>query len=278
MDITDYLARLSGVGGRGVCRLSDLALTPERMQRIRQLCPDARSAAVILVPYLVRDTDTGRTLSRYACGKDYHTVIRDLLRPLCMCLEQDFAPHRFIPLVDNSPLPETACAVQSGAGFLGDNHLIFDRQYGSYVFIGTILTDAPLIPTAPNSQTCLHCGACQAACPLGALTPGGVDESRCLSALTQAKGTLDETQTAALARHPLIWGCDICSDICPLNRTAQETSLAAFRQERITALQPAALDGLTRRQFCTAYPDRAFTWRGPAPLIRNLALQSSAKG
>lgn len=277
MEIMSYLNTLSGVGGRGICRTADLALTAEQAERMERLCPNAQAVAVVLFPYLVREPEPERTLSRYACGKDYHAVIRDTLAPLCTRLEADFAPHRFLPLADASPLPEVQCAVLSGAGFLGDNHLIFDREYGSYVFIGTILTDAPLTPTTPSTKSCLHCGACRMTCPLGALTRNGVDEDLCLSALTQYKGTLDERQTAALARHPLIWGCDSCSDVCPLNRTARETALAEFREQRITALSQEQLDGLTRRQFEKAYPDRAFTWRGPAPLVRNLKLKQSCE-
>lgn len=272
MDISNYLSAVSGAGGRGVCRLSDLILTAEQRERIERLCPNAQAAAVVLFPYLVRGGDPHRTLSRYACGRDYHAVIRDALAPLCERLAEQF-PYRFLPLADASPLPEVQCAAVSGAGFPGDNHLIFDREYGSYVFIGTILTDAPLEPTAPSTESCLHCGACRRACPLGALTDAGVDEHLCLSALTQYKGQPDEQQTAALARHPLIWGCDTCSDVCPLNRTARETGLLDFWENRIETLTPEQLDGLTRRQFSERFPDRAFTWRGPAPLVRNLKLK-----
>ena len=76
-----------------------------------------------------------------------------------------------------------------------------------------------------------------------------------------------------MREHPLVWGCDTCQLVCPMNKHAKQTDIPDFRQSPIDTLTLADVDGLTRRQFCEKYPDRAFTWRGPAPLRRNLTLK-----
>ena len=167
-------------------------------------------------------------------------------------------------------------ALIAGLGVRGDNGLLINEKYGSYIFIGDTVTDispevlGAVTPVTPGE--CLHCGACRRACPSGALQNGCVDLTRCLSDLTQSKQPLTPEQEDALRRHPLVWGCDRCSEVCPLNRGVPETSNPAFREMRMTALTLADVDGLTRREFLSRYPDRAFTWRGPKPLIRNLKL------
>ena len=98
----------------------------------------------------------------------------------------------------------------------------------------------------------------------------------CLSALTQKKGALTPEEQDALRRHPLIWGCDDCQLVCPLNRAAlsgaHDTPLAFFRAERLLCLTPEALAGMPEECF----RERAFAWRGRAPLERNLALHGAA--
>lgn len=257
-------------GGKGICRLSELGLDGQKMHAVQMRCPDAASVIVFLFPYLVRDAGN---LSLYARGMDYHGVILRALEPVCDQLRREFAPHTFVPLVDASPLPEVRAAWVSGAGILGRNGLIFDRIYGSFVFIGTILTDLELPPTLSVRETCPNCGACARACPAKALGNGYADEKKCLSALTQSKQSLTEVQMQQLTQHPCIWGCDICSLVCPLNRNAAETDNPWFRENRIHSLTLEDVDGLTRKQFCAAFPDRSFTWRGPAPLVRNLSLK-----
>lgn len=271
MNLVRYFSDIPYTGGSGVCRVEDLNLTPEAQRAVQARCAGAASVAVVLFPYLVRDAGN---LSLYARGCDYHTVILRALEPVCDRLRRAFPQNRFVPLADASPLPEVRAAWLSGAGVLGRNGLIFDRTYGSFVFIGTVLTDLAADPTPSARETCPDCGACRRACPGGELAEDGrVDETRCLSALTQSKAALTPEQQAQLAAHPLIWGCDTCSLVCPLNRGAAETENPAFRDGRIASLTPGDVDGLTRRQFLAAYPDRAFTWRGPAPLVRNLSLR-----
>ncbi|MDO5547639.1 MAG: DUF1730 domain-containing protein [Eubacteriales bacterium] len=272
MNLLPYFASIPYRGGIGICPLSALAMTEQAAANANSLCPGAQSVAVILFPYLVRDT-VPRNLSLYACGADYHQVVADALRPVCQTLTRDFPAYHFVPLADASPIPEVQAAWISGAGILGKNGLIFDRTYGSFVFIGTVLTNAPADPTPSSRRVCPNCGACRRACPLGALHEDGtVDVSRCLSDLTQSKQPLTPEQEQALQRHPLIWGCDLCSEVCPLNRDVPETPNPAFRDSRVTRLSRTDVDGMTRRQFHERHPDRAFTWRGPKPILRNLKL------
>lgn len=285
MNILDSLCALGGISAAGVCELCQLmpALDEAKLARIDRLVPGAASVFVVLFPYFAGDTPGN--LSLYARGRDYHAVIRDTLAPFAVRLTAETG-CRAVPLADDSPLPEVRAARLAGVGQIGENGLIFDPDYGSWVFIGTILTDlpfspapavhrrrAPTPPPEPSDRVlrCNHCGACRRVCPLGALDKEGcVDEQRCLSALTQQGGELSAEAADAVRRHPLIWGCDLCQRICPLNRHVPETDNPAFRDDLIASLSAAELDGLTRRQFAEAYPDRAFTWRGPAPLRRNL--------
>lgn len=288
MNILDSLCALDGISAAGVCELCRITpvLDESRRAWTARLVPDASTVFVALFPYFAGNSDGN--LSLYARGRDYHTVIRDTLAPFAAQLEQDCG-CRAVPLADDSPLPEVRAARLAGVGRIGENGLLFDPVYGSYVFIGAILTDLPFSPapavhccgvSIPPSDTvidCAHCGACRRVCPLGALGEHGlVDESRCLSALTQRGGALSPAEAEAVRRHPLIWGCDLCQQVCPQNRHVRLTDTPAFRENLLSALDADALEGLTRREFSEKYPDRAFTWRGPAPLRRNLNLKEES--
>ena len=288
MNILDSLCALDGISAAGVCGLCQIAPSLGAAKRawVDRLVPDASTVFVALFPYFAGDAPGN--LSLYARGRDYHAVIRETLTPFAERLAAETGCKAAV-LTDDSPLPEVRAARLAGVGAIGENGLLFDPDYGSWVFIGTILTDLPFspvpavhrrrAPTPPPSPSenilrCNHCGACRRACPLGALDENGrVDETRCLSALTQQGGALSPQAADAVKRHPLIWGCDLCQRICPMNRHVPETGNPAFREALLCTLSASDLDGLTRRQFTKAYPDRAFTWRGPAPLRRNLRLK-----
>lgn len=148
--------------------------------------------------------------------------------------------------------------------------------YGSYVFLGTILTDVALdLPPRTPSAHCVGCGKCLTACPGGALGEDGVNLSRCLSGLTQKKGELTGEEEALVKAHPLIWGCDCCQQACPYNASPELSPLPEFREGLVDVLDGADLEGLTNRTFREQYGGRAFAWRGPAPLRRNLELKKS---
>lgn len=217
-------------------------------------------------------------LALYARGEDYHRVLLRRLEQVCTILRARYPDHCFLPGADNSPIPEQAAAVLAGLGEKGKHNLLLVPPYGSYLFLGTILTDLPLETSKASSErACKKCGACGRACPTGALSERGFEASRCLSHISQKKGDLSSWEAKALQRSPLIWGCDLCQMACPCNRQAKETELPEFRENLLNALSAEEIKDLTNRQWKERYGDRAFSWRGPSVLRRNLALLEEGK-
>lgn len=263
----------AGAAAWGAVSFGDLAggMSSAALAKTRALCRAPTGVFVAAFPYFAGDAPGN--LSLYARGADYHGTVVRRLEGVCAALRVRWPGHVFYPLADNSPLPETSAALLAGLGVLGDNGLVLLEGWGSYVFLGTILTDVAPYPWPKSAPVrhCHRCGACACACPGGALGEGQVTVERCLSHLTQKTGELTPAEAALLAGHSLIWGCDTCQRVCPYNRDVPLTPLDEFRQDLMCSLSAADVAGLTRRQFLEHFPRRAFTWRGPAVLRRNLA-------
>ena len=229
---------------------------------------DIRSAIVFLVPYYA-DSEKGN-VSLYARSGDYHFYCDALFERLLPVLRERFGGG-FIGFADKSPISETEAAARAGLGVLGDNGLLINETYGSFVFIGEILsTVAPEALGCTESvfavRECLHCGACRRACP------ARTHEEECLSALTQKKGVLTPRQENYIRQYGMVWGCDICQSVCPMTQRAiasgVHTPIDFFWENRMPSLTEAALNGMTKEEFRF----RAFSWRGKQTLLRNLAL------
>ena len=241
---------------------------PARHRALEQV-PGLKAFLCCVFPYF-NDLEPGN-LSLYARGLDYHLVAQDRLGRACGQLEQLFPGFRFRGYADNSPFPEVYACARAGLGVIGQNGLLLTRRWGSYVFCGLIATDLPL-KGGGEPEHCPACGLCIRACPGGALGKGALDQSRCLSALTQQKGELSQWQQALIRQSGMAWGCDVCQKACPYNRAPETTSLPEFLQPFPAFLTLEQLEGLSQRQFRQLYGNRAFAWRGVAPLRRNLAL------
>lgn len=273
----------AGAAGWGCCAFSDLTLSPKGLETIHSLFPNPAGVFIAAFPYWAGPNQPEGNLSRYARGEDYHLVLSRRLGQIAQALEQRFPGKTFLPGADNSPLPERQCARLAGLGIQGRHGLVILPPYGSWVFLGTILTDLPLSSAPEPAPDCMGCNACVRACPTGALSAEGCDPERCLSALTQKKGALTPEEEAQLKAHPLIWGCDCCQLACPYNRDAlcsplPELTGAGQEIPYLATLSAADLEGLTNRTFRATYGNRAFAWRGPSVLRRNIALQEEQRG
>ena len=271
MNGLDKAFAAAGAAAWGGLPFSQLAedMTAEAIAKAEELCLNPRTVLVAAFPYYAGDRPGN--LSLYARGRDYHQVVTGRLNTVCDFLREKYENGLFLPAADNSPLPERQAAWRCGIGLRGKNGLVILPPYGTYVFLGTILTDQALdLPPSAPSPDCVGCGKCLTACPGDALGKGGVDLSRCLSELTQKKGELTGEEAGLVKAHPLIWGCDTCQRVCPYNAQPALSPLPEFREDLVDALDRADLKGLTNRTFRDKYGDRAFAWRGPAPLRRNL--------
>ena len=232
----------------------------ERGTRPEGLLPAARSIICLGLNYFVEDTSApdaagkGTTprgkVARYARGRDYHRVIKRKMREYVSVLSQRLdvqVDARWY--VDDGPMLDRAAANRSGLGWFGKNTNILTPQLGSWVFLGQIITDLAIEPDPPLSKTCGSCVRCIDACPTGAIVaPYVIDNSRCISHLTiENRGPIP----VELRPKMLDWvfGCDICQEVCPVNRKATPTPERAFQNVGLDSLDLVELLQLSEEQF-----------------------------
>ncbi|MGD1209871.1 MAG: tRNA epoxyqueuosine(34) reductase QueG [Candidatus Acidiferrales bacterium] len=215
-------------------------------------------------------------ISRYAWGDDYHDVIRQKLAALIEEMRAQFL-ERFEAraYADTGPIVERVAAKHAGLGWLAKNTCLIHPQLGSWLFLGVIVTTLALEPSLapgapPPPDLCGSCTRCLDACPTQAFPePYVLDARRCISYLTiELRGAIPEEFREQMGRNVI--GCDICQDVCPWNRKAPVTSLAAF-EPRQTLFAPELewLASLSQQEFSAVFRGSAVKrakWRG---LVRN---------
>lgn len=219
--------------------------------------------SVLIYSFPYASSQLKGNFSKYAMVPDYHTVLGKILENHADFLTRETGGE-FVPFVDNSPLPEVSLAARAGLGFLGHHRLLIDPDYGSYLFLGTIVTNLPFKSTETEVKPCIGCGKCERACPGHALSDNKFQKEDCFSEITQNKRPPSPLQEKKMKHHRLVWGCDICQDVCPMNQNKKETTNPFFLDDIITTL--------TEETVTTTYQERAFGFRGPAVLLRNLKL------
>ncbi len=256
--------------------------------RARQCCnprhhvPDARSLIALGMSYKSLDpTDAspesgprGR-VARYAWGRDYHREIGARLKDFCAELRQLTPPEvRLKTFVDTGRMVDRAVAQRAGLGWYGKNSNLLTRELGSWVFLAEILTNLPLPPDAPVRTHCGACQACMPACPTGAIVaPGVIDNDRCISYLTiELKGPIPYDLRPLIGDW--IFGCDICQDVCPVNRKAAPAAPPAFAPAEGIGGRPALLPllNLTDEGFRARFGHTALVRAGPTGLRRNVCV------
>jgi len=196
-------------------------------------------------------------ISVYAQNRDYHDVMKKRLKALARAFHAETGSAVKV-FVDTAPLMEKPLAERSGLGWQGKHTNLVNRSFGSWLFLGVMLTEADLAPDAPEADHCGSCRACLDICPTNAFpAPYQIDARRCISYLT-----IEHKGPAARDLRPLmgnrIYGCDDCLAVCPWNKFAQASAEIAFHpRESLTGLTLAglsALDDAAFRALFTASP------------------------
>jgi epoxyqueuosine reductase len=205
------------------------------------LLSNCRSVIVVGLGYFQEPTDAGDAegsarVAMYAWGRDYHKVLGRRLRNAVQSLQRRFPTESFRWFTDATPLAERYYAAAAGLGRSGRNTLTISRRYGSWMFLGEILSTAAFAPdavTLPSGSPCPRsCRRCIDACPTGALyAPHRIDASRCISYLTiEHDSDISGDLTPLMGNW--VFGCDRCQEVCPLNGAAAPTDVADFQSHR----------------------------------------------
>lgn len=229
--------------------------------------PWAKSIIVFLFPYYTGE-DECANISRYARVPDYHTVAVKKLKSICEFItkETDATCECF---ADTGVLHDRYLAYLAGLGFWGMNTCLINEKYGSYFFIGYIVTDLKLPADKPLDRSCDMCGKCISACPGKALDGDfHIDVNKCVSNITQLK-EITQNQREILNSQPMIYGCDRCQEVCPHNMNCAKTPITEFYEKRQTNLSKEELLTVSNREFKERYGDFPFSWRGKASILKN---------
>ncbi|MGT2883573.1 tRNA epoxyqueuosine(34) reductase QueG [Streptococcus ferus] len=202
-------------------------------------------------------------------GLDYHHVLQDKLKQLAEGIEklcQDF-PLEHKAMVDTGALVDTAVARRAGIGFIGKNGLVISKEFGSYMYLGELITNLEIEPDRPVDYDCGDCRRCLDACPTSCLMgDGSMNARRCLSFQTQDKGMMDLEFRKKI--KTVIYGCDICQICCPYNKGLNNPLASQIDPELAEPELLPFLD-LSNRQFKEKFGLIAASWRGKNILQRN---------
>lgn len=213
--------------------------TEERVRkanRPRELLEGAKSVVSLAMSYNYGEAEPqGRgphgKIARYAWGDDYHDVMKRRLREFADGLPRiaDRAVKTRI-FVDDGPMNDRAAAERAGVGWFGKNTNILTPSHGSWVLLGQVVTDLDLAADDPLKKNCGECVRCIDDCPTGAIVaPYVIDNRRCISYLTiELRGPIPRDLRPLVGDW--VFGCDICQDVCPVNRKAERGKEASFRK------------------------------------------------
>jgi epoxyqueuosine reductase len=244
----------------GVCNFESIKNNLLDVRSKSRILQGAKSVIMLLFPYFT-GYNLNQNVSAYAAIKDYHIVCADILNNICIHLYNEYKNNEFIPLVDSSPIPEVLSAARCGLGIIGKNNLLIHPVYGSFVFIGSIVTTLEIEDTQTDIKSCKDCLICKKNCPSGALG-NEFKKERCISFISQKKGILSDEEINLLKKGDSVWGCDICQKNCPYNKDLPLTPIKEF----LDSAKP-----IVKKEDATN-SERAYSFRPPEVLIRSIEI------
>lgn len=275
-ELKNRLRRQQELGYQSGFEESDIEKRTEPLQ----LLNEAESIVSIAVAYPSRmqNAPIGKKgarrgiFCRASWGVDYHTAIRERLKLLSAWLEERVEGVRIESMVDTGALVDRAVAERAGIGWSGKNCSIITPEFGSYVYLGELVTNIPFSPDKPMEDECGECRLCLDVCPTGALIQGGqLDAQRCIAFLTQTKGTLPDEFRSHIGNR--LYGCDTCQTVCPKNKGKINWIHEEFMPDPELA-KPLLTPLLTisNREFKAKFGHVSGSWRGKKPIQRNAIL------
>jgi len=282
-DLPEKLATALDRGWHG--EMDWMAETAARRGAPTALWPEARSVLMLGVNYgpttdplaLLGRPDRG-AISVYARNRDYHEIIKGKLKELAGLLARRCGAEVKV-FVDTAPLMEKPLAEAAGLGWQGKHTVLVSRRFGSWLFLGAILTSADLPADIPQAESCGSCTRCLDVCPTGAFpAPFQLDARKCLAYLNiELKGPIPRAFRAAMGNR--IFGCDDCLAVCPWNKfasTTREMRLAA--RAELEAPELADLLGLDDAGFRTLFAGSPVKRIGHARFQRNVLIAAGNSG
>ncbi|MBM7557502.1 tRNA epoxyqueuosine(34) reductase QueG [Halanaerobacter jeridensis] len=242
----------------------------------REVLPEAKSVIVVAISYYhppqqKRGSLEGK-LSQFAQGKDYHQVLEAKLEQLADFVEQLQTGVETYQFVDTAPTVDRALARKAGVGWQGKNCSIIHPQYGSWIFIGGLITNLELEIDEPLENKCGDCSRCLDNCPTGALKDNyTLNAEECLGQVTLTKGYLSIQERKKIGVR--VWGCDTCQEVCPYNQDVKVSHQPEFKAQNL-GVYPKLLPllKLTNQDFREKFSSTVMNWRGKRPIKRNAAI------
>lgn len=272
-ELKNYLLRQQELGYQSGFEESDI----EKRTNPQLLLENATSIISIAIAYpsKMKDAPQGKRgarrgiFCRASWGNDYHTVLREKLALLEDFLKEQVPGCHLRSMVDTGELSDRAVAERAGIGWSAKNCAIITPEFGSYIYLGEMITDIPFESDEPMEDQCGDCRLCLDVCPTGALIQGGqLNAQKCVAYLTQTKGFLPDEYRMKIGNR--IYGCDTCQTVCPKNKGKNHWMHEAFYPEPEIAkplLEP--LLQISNREFKEIYGHVSGAWRGKKPIQRN---------
>jgi epoxyqueuosine reductase len=241
------------------------------------LLPEPRSIISIALAYPAkmkvrvegRKGERRGFFSRASWGLDYHHILRDRLKKLEEFILAKVPEARLKSMVDTGELSDRAVAQRAGIGWSGKNCAVLTPEFGSYVYLGEMITSVPFAPDSPMEDQCGSCTACIEACPTEALVQGGqINAQRCIAFLTQTKAAIPEEFRDKIGNR--VYGCDSCQTSCPVNKGKDfhfHEEMEADPEIAKPLLRPMLK--MSNREFKNKFGSVAGSWRGKKPIQRN---------
>ncbi|TFE26886.1 tRNA epoxyqueuosine(34) reductase QueG [Cohnella luojiensis] len=273
LELKEQLVRHRELGHESGFEEPDLDLRTEPAL----IMPEARSIIAIAVAYPSKMkgapvSEPGKRrgiLSRSAWGEDYHQALRRRLTKLAEWIMERVPEAKLMSMVDTGALSDRAVAERAGIGWSGKNCSTLTPEWGSWVYLGEMITNLPLPPDQALLDGCGDCTLCIDACPTGALVgPGQLNAQKCISFVTQTKGIVEDEMMAKIGNR--LYGCDTCQIVCPVNRkidTRHHTELLPDPEVAKPLLRPLLTMG--NREFREKFGSSSAAWRGRKPIQRN---------